>query len=270
MTAKRGMQWKTPWRRQKPSLGASPVGMWFFNAQTPALGDFSFLQPLTTPAIGDGTPPFWVGFIAAVTTSIDPISLAEIASVGRSGAWGMSIQHSFSAPGEPADIFEIIASTTAAPFPTLPFDPLSAPPAEPVLRAVVVMLVVYEENGNTVEQLWVDGSVRYQIATPDPYAPGVLTTFLSPLSGYLNSMAGGNALPTSEEIQTWFSDTRYGAAMPAAAAIPGKTLDQYDAGATPGVVPDPLVNLAGGQNAPLSVSGTPAPQNIFLQATFGY
>jgi hypothetical protein len=81
-------------------------------------------------------------------------------------------------------------------------------------------------------------------------------------------MAGGNALPTTQEIQDWFAATR---SALSAQPIPGKTLDQYDAANTPGVVPNPLVNLAGGQNAPLVTVGTPpVPVNILIPATFGY
>jgi hypothetical protein len=103
------------------------------------------------------------------------------------------------------------------------------------------------------------------------YVPGLGTLTFDPGTAYINSMAGGNALPTTQEIQDWFQASRYALPFPVAQQIPGKTLDQYDAGATPGIVPNPLVNLAVGQNAPLVVSGIPPiPANLLIPATFAY
>jgi hypothetical protein len=154
----------------------------------------------------------------------------------------------------------------------VPVSPLN-PPLSPIpLRAVVLLLVVEPVLGGHLVTLWIDGAVRRQNFIPiaNPYVPGVGTLTVSPGHAFLNSMAGGNALPTNAEIQAWFSASRYAAPFPSAQAIPGKTLDRYDAGVTPGVVPNPLVNLVGGQNAPMITNLAPLPVNLLVPATFGY
>jgi hypothetical protein len=270
MTAKHGTQWKTSWRRQKPSIGAGqPVPMWFFrNNGGGPFSSFVFRQPLTTPSVGDGAPPFWVGMIAGSDPSVAPLPSTESAGVFRTSAWQLFLNHSSPASGLPAELSvtgEAIASSDA-----ILVDPLSPPLSPITLRAVVAMLVVTPVVGGNLETLWIDGSVRRQSFVALPYVPGNGLNVFDPGRLYLNSMAGGNALPTAAEIKAWFSATRYASPFPAAQPIPGKTLDRYDAGATPAVVPNPLVNLAGGQNAPLVLQNVPVPANLLVPATFGY
>jgi len=276
MTAKRGTQWKTSWRRQKPGLGTAPQPMWFF-------GRFSLFPNLTgaqydyeqaLPAsIGDTAPPFWIGSISASSLP----GLTGLASISRgihpgSPDWKSNLEYSPTVGVE--SIGRVETSQIIQQVPVLNGH---APPA---LQAVVQMLVVepytnpvFPFGPGFVAKLWVDGSLRQTEISLLPYNPnGAGRLFIRPLLGFINSMAGGNALPTDAEIRTWFSATRYALPFPAAQEIPGKTLDRYDAALTPGVVPAILVNQSTGQNADLTVvSGIPpAPLNLLVDTTFGY
>lgn len=273
MTAKRGTLWKTSWRRQKPGIAAAPVPMWFFKNNGGAPGsNFVFTQPLTAPGIGDGTPPFWVGMICGSEVFTTPaLPTPEGSGAFRTSAWTAEAQHFTPSSGTPNELRALASGGVS---PNLEEElPLLSSPLSPIsLRAVALMLVV-EKIGATdlLESLWIDGALRQQRQTVNTYAPGVGTLTFDPGRSYINSMAGGNALPTTQEIRDWFQQTRYATPFPSAQPIPGKTLDRYDAGATPGVVPNPLVNLAGGQNAPLVVSGFPPnPANLLVNATFAY
>lgn len=271
MTAKRGMQWKTSWRRQKQTLGAVPVEMWFFHNDG-GVGSFSFQQAMRVPGIGDTQPPFWCGFIAGLPGSppvgITPDQAAVFRTFGFGTSWLGGAQRLLL---NGVETYRALWSNYSM---SAPVESLSPPLAPIVLRAVVVMIVATTDgDGNVVAQLWVDGAIRAQLATGVPYVSGLLPTDVlsfDPGTAYINSMAGGNALPTTDEIQAWFSASRYASPFPSAQEIPGKTLDRYDAANTPGVVPNPIANLAGGQPGALATSGGPTPVNVQLAATFGY
>lgn len=273
MTTKRGTLWKTSWRRQKPAIAAEPVPMWFFKNDGGAPGsNFLFQQPLASPAIGDTVPPFWMGMICGSEVFTTPsLSPPEGSGVFRTSSWQAEVQHFSPSSGQP-NLLRAIVSGGVSPNLIEPLPLLDSPLSPIVLRAVVLMLVVEKVGAaDLLESVWIDGALRQQRQTTTTYAPGTLGTTFDPARSYINSMAGGNALPTTQEIQDWFQQSRYALPFPVAQQIPGKTLDQYDAGATPGVVPNPLVNLAGGQNAPLIVSGFPPnPANLLLNATFAY
>jgi len=269
MTAKRGTLWKTSWRRQKPEIGAGQrVPMWFFSGFTVLSSGLLYEQPLAAPSIGDAAPPFWVGTIQG--SYLLPVTGAS-SLVGRS-TWVQDLKWLPAPISNPiVDLLKAFASIQG-----VQMDPVVNqlnPPLSPVqVRAVVQMLVVEPYLTGFRATLWVDGTVRETIVKKTPYGPALLKLRIEPSRGLFNSLAGGNALPTTQEIQDWFSATRY-ANPPAAQAIPGKTSDRYDAGITPGVVPNPLINQAGGQAAPLVSFGLPpppVPANILLDATFGY
>lgn len=283
---KRGTLWKTSWRRQRPSIGTAPQDVWWFanfgDAETGADESY-YQQPLVSPSIGETVPPFWIGAIfgsslpaADLGTAITRGFPAPLPTVP---SWTARLDYEFFPPPSPSDLSPLEVTAFAAPSPgaelvsgALPHLGGSASP--PLVRAVVVMLVVEPApSGPGFQQsLWVDGALRAQGVSAvayNPYIGGLL--HVRPKFGFLNSMAGGNALPTTQEIQDWFQQSRYATPFPAAQQIPGKTLDQYDAASTPAVVPNPLVNLAGGQNAPLlSVGAPPVPVNILVPTTFGY
>jgi len=263
MTAKRGTLWKTSWRRQKPAIGAGQrVPMWFFSGFTVGQNGQAFQQPLTSPSIGDVAPPFWVGTIQGN----DLLSATATSSiVGRGTAWFEFLEWK-----PTSNLLQVNTGATTSMNPAV--SQLN-PPLSPIqVRAVVQMLVVEPYLAGFRATLWIDGAVRASTVSAVAYVPGASLLGIEPSKGLFNSLAGGNALPTTQEIQDWFSATRY-APQPAAQAIPGKTSDRYDAGITPGVVPDPLINQAGGQAAPLVPFGLPPPPlpaNILLDATFGY
>jgi hypothetical protein len=143
----------------------------------------------------------------------------------------------------------------------------------PVLRAIVTLMVVEDlGNGTRRQTLWVDGAIRKTEIFTSPYEANANRFGTAmPGDGYLNSWAGGNAVPTTDEIKTWFSASRYASPFPAAQDIPGKTLDRFDAGAVPTTVPSPLVNLSIGQNMFSASEGTsPAFANTLFDASFAY
>lgn len=277
----RGTLWKTSWRKRRPSVGQLPQDMyWFANFGD---GDSSpdeafFQQPLVTPSIGDTAPPFWIGAIFG--SSLPAADLETIISRGfpaplpTNPSWKTRLQYTFFSGFQPDSPLVVIAdaNTSGGELDSGVLPHLGGGVSPPLIRAVVMMLVVEPSGPGFKQTLWVDGDVRATYISPTPYSPlvgGLL--HVRPKFGFLNSMAGGNALPTTQEIQDWFSLSRYALPYPLAQQIPGKTLDQYDAANTPGVVPPALVNLAGGQNAPLtSVGAPPVPVNILVATTFGY
>ncbi len=286
MTAKRGMQWKTSWRRQKPALGSTPKGMWWFTNFGVAPDRSRFEQALPAPSIGDLTAPFWIGAIFGSDASFLPPGFPPAEStVARGTTFPVSQSWDTSLVWDPFSSAPLVARAEVNigfmqtdSLLTLGAHP--APPPPPLIRGVLQMLVVEpalvpNPPGPPVAgrraTLWVDGAVQKIAAGPGVYVPSAGPVYLQPGFGFLNSMAGGNALPTTQEIQDWFSASRYALPFPSAQPIPGKTLDQYDAGVTPAVVPPVLANLAGGQPAPLvQIGAFPPPFNLFLPTVFNY
>lgn len=279
MTGKRATLWKTSLRRQKSPIGSAPQDMyWFVNFQL--LDDFInrsfFSQPLDTPAIGDSVPPFWMGAIlgsAVPESSTSPTPVIYRADIERGANWSAQLDYGFEPSLPNGSPLQAISSVEGSlPLTSDPLPQLGAGTSPLIVRATVIMLVV-EPSGSTYQStLWVDGTIRKTQISPVAYTanPGLLVQ-VNPGSGLMSSMAGGNALPTAQEIQDWFFATRYASPYPLAQQIPGKTLDQYDAANTPGVVPAALTNLSTGQNAPLGSNGTPPiPANFLLSTTFGY
>jgi hypothetical protein len=170
----------------------------------------------------------------------------------------------------PPATIDVATSTVVGTYAEAAVPPYNSPLSGFQVRAVVVLMTVENVAGVAQQRLWIDGAVRAVSAELGPYVSVPLSFSLSPLTAMINSYVGGNALPTDDEVRTWFAATRTALS---AQPIPGKTLDRYDAGATPGVVPNPLVNLTGGQNAPLVQVGGgpfPTPANTLFPATFGY
>jgi hypothetical protein len=282
MTAKRGTLWKTSWRRQKPVLSAAPVSMWFFNTfQTDTSGRAWYQQPLDTPGIGDVSgASFWVGMIGAAPTSgiyNFGVSVVRADSPPNSQNWELSdrVDGFFPVPID----FNTRLVAGSAPFPVVDTSVVTLGTVLPVIQATVAMFITENQPpsiayplGSRRESLWVDGHLRQTKVFGTPYvATATRRAAALPCDGYLNSWAGGNAIPTNQEILDWFSASRYASPFPVAQDIPGKTLDRFDAGAVPATVPSKLVNLSVGQNM-LSVSeGTsPAFATSLFDAAFAY
>lgn len=271
MTARRGTLWKTSWRRQKPAVPQAPVSMWFFNNfQVDLTGRVWYQQALDTPTVG-GTSggSFWIGMIGAIGPSFG--ANVERADTPPNNQDWQVIDQSFA----PIDPDQMVTSgfsngTTDA----IQIEQVSSLGViPPVLRAIVTMMVVEDLGGGERRQtLWVDGVIRLSAIFASPYtARAAFKGTAMPGDGYLNSWAGGNIVPTPAEIQTWFSASRYVSPSPSAQAIPGKTLDRFDAGAVPGATPSPLVNLSTGQNMLSASEGvSPAFANTLFDASFAY
>lgn len=270
MTAKRGTLWKTSWRRQKPAVPQAPVSMWFFNNfQVDFTGRVWYQQPLDTPTVGDvAGGSFWAGMIGASGPVFG-------AGIKRSEAppdfddWRVLDQDS--SLFTPPVVTEGLSSGGLSESQFEPIQPLGVTP--PVLRAIVTLMVVEDLGDGTRRQdLWVDGLLRQSTIFAGIYnaKAGRFGTAM-PGDGYLNSWAGGNVVPTADEIRTWFSASRYASPFPAAQSIPGKTLDRFDAGAVPGAVPSPLLNLDSGQDMLSGSEGvSPFFANTLFDASFAY
>jgi hypothetical protein len=264
------MLWKTPWRRQKTPVPQAPVSMWFFNNfQVDLTGRVWYQQPLGAPGIGDTTGgSFWVGMIGA--TQLGPVFGAYVERANNppnSQDWQVG-DFSF-APIDPNQMVTVGVSNGLAQ--TEPVSNLGV--VSPTLRAIVTLMVVEDlGNGTRQQTLWVDGAIRMQEIIGSQYTASANRFGTArPGDGYLNSWAGGNAVPTTQEIKNWFQTSRYASPFPSAQEIPGKTLDRFDAGAVPGLVPSPLVNLSNGQNMLSASEGTsPAFANTLFDASFAY
>lgn len=261
MTAKRGTLWKTSWRRTGPALGSGRGPLWFFNNFIDANGTNFFEQAAPVPSIGSGAPPFWVGAIMGSTCG----TVAEEAFTRRgAGVWNSRLAWTPSSPEGTLQAQGIAAGLTES----TDVPPYNSPLSSFQLRAVVTLFAVEPVTGGLQTTLWVDGTVRATEFTANPYVPGSFLLNIEPFTGLLNGVVGGNSLVTDAEVRAWFAATK---AALAVQGIPGKTVDRYDAGFTPGLVPPSLLNLAGGQNAALTTAGTPpVPANTLFQATFGY
>ncbi len=274
MTAKRGMQWKTPWRRQKPALAQAPTEMWFFNNfQVDGAGRVWYQQALDTPTIGDTDGgSFWIGMIAATGPEGQVFGPHVERSDNPPNSQDWQLVDQLLAPADPAQMAAFGLSNGAA-FANTNTLVSSLGVIPPVLRAIVSLMVVEDLGDGTRRQtLWVDGAIQVREIFASPYnATAARFGTALPGDGYLNSWAGGNAVPTDAEVRTWFSASRYASPMPAAQEIPGKTLDRFNAGAVPGATPSPLLNLAAGQNMILGSEGAPpVAANTLFSASFAY
>ena len=256
MTAKRGSLWKTSWRKQKPALGAGTELMWFFCRFSGNEGTAHYEQADATPSTGAGALPFWFGSIQATS---GPPGFALTSEFGRDSAWKAKLTWDNDLLRPSAEVEPDIGVAVEVPV-------YNAPLSRFQVRAVVQLVTVEPVDTGFRYVFWVDGSPVAERTSTDPYMSGVGQFMILPQDGFVNSVVGGNALPTDEEIRAWFTATRQALS---AQPIAGKTQDRYDAGTVPGTVPATLTNLAGGQDADLIITGA-SPINFELRAVFGY
>lgn len=274
MTAKRGMQWKTPWRRQKTPVGQAPVDVWFFANFGPPVGapQARYRFPLAVPAPGDGAAPFWIGIMFAATLST--VSVEQVrAFVSRAAAGaGFSLFGTWPVLGPDPRPLRVTGSVMASATPLT----TDVPQVGAETRAVVALLVVEPFDTGRRETLWVDGNPVASKTDPLPYATAAGTlltmaaeTALVGINIGINGWAGGNFLPTDQEIRDWFGSTRANLAV---AEIPTKTSDRFTATSVAPAVPAVLPNLAGGQNMDYVVTLAPDPVvvNTLIPVTFNY
>jgi hypothetical protein len=277
MTAKRGTQWKTSWRRQKSGIGSGPVDVWFFNRFSDFNGGSSYRQPAAVPTVGDAGPPYWVGSLTAIGLFLPSLPnplLGIPASAGAfAGDWALEVTGLFVPPAQPpvtpaSQSLGVKVDTTNGlgqyqPLPLLSND-------ETIIRAVVALMQVEPlPSGSYQRTLWVDGNPRLTRISAS-YVPNPNFAEFCPQDyrSFMNGWAGGNASLTDAEIRQWFADVRLQAQI---VSIPGKTSDLFTAAPPTVGVPPVLVNQAGGQNATLiAVGAPPVPFNIQVPAWFGY
>jgi hypothetical protein len=268
------MLWKPAWRRQKTPVGQTPVDAWFFANFGPPVGapQARYRFPLAVPAPGDGAAPFWVGIMFAATLST--VSVEQVrAFISRAGAGaGYSLFGTWPIIGPDPRPLRVTGSVMATPAPLTN----DVPQVGAETRAVVALMTVEPFDTGRRETLWVDGNPVATKTEALPYADAAGTrltmaaeTSVAGISIGINGFAGGNFLPTSQEIRDWFGSTRANLEV---AAIPGKTSDRLTATSVAPAVPAVLPNLAGGQNMDYVVTLAPDPVvvNILLPVTFNY
>lgn len=274
MTAKRGTLWKTSWRRQKTPVGQAPVEAWFFSNFGPPVGapQARYRFPLAVPATGDGVAPFWVGIMFAANLTTVSVEAVR-AFVSRAGAGtGYSLLGQWPVTGPDPRPLRVIGQTMSEPVPLF----TDVPQVGAETRAVVALMVVEPFDTGRRETLYVDGFPVSSQTDPIAYAAAVGTlltmaaeTSLAGINIGINGWAGGNFLPTSQEIEDWFGSTRANLAV---AEIPGKTSDRFTATSVAPAVPAVLPNLAGGQSMDYVVTLPPDPVvvNTLIPVTFNY
>lgn len=262
----RGMLWKTPWKRRKPVVTPYPVSMWFFtNFGVPGSGFFpnSIYQfAALSPATGESGPPFWVGLVGAIAEPV-PVGPDLSAYVGQGGSantgnWGLGSTGSSASTDITTESYAAGASASYV-----------SPSLGATVRAVVSLATFTSDGTNTTVRLWVDGfPVAQEVATIVPPAPGLV--FMGASSPeYIHGWAGGNVLPTNDEIRAWFKATKANLEI---AEIPGKTLDRFSATSVQPLAPNPLPTLGTGQSMSYVTPVGPDPGilNSYINVSFGY
>jgi hypothetical protein len=267
------MLWKTPWKRNRVPVASVPVPMWFFTnfGSTGILPGSAYEFPAPSPSPGDAASPFWVGMIGAMdlaAAKLNNVSIHEsLVSRGTPGSW--SLRDAMASVGGLISFLEARASAAGTSF----IQPVPQIGAD--IRAIVSLLTVEPDGlGNDILSFYVDGSlVLQQIGSYSPLPNLVRMRTVEQVGvvpqPYVHGWAGGNALPTVDEIKQWFFDSRYNMEI---AAIPGKTSDRFSATSVQPTAPGVLPNLAGGQvmNYVVDTPPDPVAQNVLLNVTFAY
>lgn len=292
MTARKGMLWKTPWRRRTGGLvNQPPVEMWFFDlsgAVSPATDSWEFISPAAVPTFAAGPGPFWLGLVCRVTDVPNPTV----------GATEQGFLRQFSSPPSAGVFLRVTANrtTTYAPGDTENADvtatsvgffglvrsflPRPGLGGQGVLlnydwSCVTVALVqITPQGGTTLLDAWLDNVYLGQQSHATAYAPANTSIRLGggryTVNGpTLHGAVGGTGLLTASQVETWFQQVKSGAQI---VGIPGQTTDLWSAAAVQPLVPNPLPNLAGGQNLNLTAFGTPIgpPSNVLVPVSFNY
>jgi len=207
-----------------------------------------------------------IGAMDLAAAKLNNVLLNE-SLVIRSSSW--LLRDNMASFGGVIFLLDTIASAASASF----IQPVPQIGAD--IRAIVSLLTVEPDGlGNDIISFYVDGSlVLQQIGSYSPIPSFVRMRTVNQAGDvpqpYVHGWAGGNALPTVDEIEQWFFDSRYNMEI---AAIPGKTSDRFSATSVQPTAPGVLPNLAGGQVMNYVVDNPPDPvaQNVLLNVTFAY
>lgn len=270
MTRLRGMLWKTPWKRNRPEVASVPVPMWFFSRFGRTGGIFpssEYQTPASSPAPGDGLPPFWIGMIGAFDLALARQTIVPGQNVFVRRGWVMRDFMS-------SIVGSVNALEARGQAGTTSIVQSFVPQIGADIRAIVSLMTVEPDGANVKTSLYVDGVLFAQqvgayTASPFQVVMSGEEVETSSPQPYIHGWAGGNALPTLAEIQQWFLDSRYNLEI---AAIPGKTSDRFSATSVAPAAPAALPNLAGGQvmNYVVNVPPDPVALNTLLNVTFAY
>lgn len=268
MTRLRGMIWKTPWSRKRTPVASVPVPMWFFSnfgaGGSGVIPNSTYHFAAAAPAPGATGIPFWVGQVSAFDVTQVGLVQSQVGFVNR-GWENIGRLLSFNSANS--------LETEVQAGPSL----LEQPPTlGATLRAIVSLMTVEPVGPDTQLSLYVDGTLRKSFVFPGTYMPPVALLNMAafslptdPVPPYIHGWAGGGSVPTVEEIQQWFLDTRYNTEV---ADIPGKTTDRISATSVAPLAPPVLPNLAGGQPMTYVVPVPPDPVaiNSLINVTFAY
>lgn len=268
MTWSKGSQWKTSWSR-RGHLGIQRISgqMWFFNLrQSPDV--WRYIAPLASPFPFADPPPFWFGYVWRGANAVN----------GAGMRFGESPQAADGVRGEgisvvPANDPSVGRMETGGYFaPSLFVD---TPSLEYLPGQVVVVLgtVTQLTVPNQVNvKMFVDRTFAGQATYDGVYGPQTSPFFFEqvgiPNSPCVHGFVAGAGTPSGEQIAQWFDDTKANLEI---AEIAGMTTDRWSATSAQPAVPNPLPNLATGQDLTLVSIGVPAaPTNSQISAYFTY
>lgn len=267
MTWSKGSQWKSSWSR-RGALGLQRVSglMWFFNLrESPDV--WRYIAPLASPFPFADPPPFWFGYVWRGASAPDGAGMRfgqfPVVGTGIRGQ-GTSV--------EPTDGAVVGRMETGGDFASFFVD---TPSLEYIPGQVVVVLGTVTQLADPDQvnvRMFVDRTFVGETTYDGVYDPQTNPFFFDqlglPNSPCVHGFVAGAGTPTGEQIAQWFDDTKANMEI---AEIAGMTTDRWSATAVQPNVPDPLPNLATGQDLSLVQIGAPlAPTNSQIFAYFTY
>ena len=283
MTRKAGMLWKTPWRRRTGGfVSQPPVNMWFFDlgGNTGQSFDYWFFESAAAlPSFAEGPGPFWMGAVCKAGPPTAPaFSTPYLTLQQYLGGDGIIISGSgaFSATFSPQDTENANLSAQAMD------GAAGSIIGNDVLQynfntAIVFFARFTPRVSDVLIELFVDNQFFVSAVSTVPYSTptGQISLFGNTsidAGPSIHGIVGGTGAVTDDQVSQWFADVKAAAQI---VAVPGLTTDLWSAAAVSGsapVIPNPLPNLAGGQNLSLLSQGTPIqqPSNVLIPVSFNY
>lgn len=267
MTWSKGSQWKTSWNRRR-NLGLQRVQgqMWFFNLrESPDV--WRYIAPLASPFPFADAPPFWFGYVwRGPATNGAGMRFGEFPVLSD----GIRGQGTTIVPAEGPNVGRMEVGGDVSPALFVETPDLEYLPGEVVVVLGTVAQLSDPDQVNV--RMFCNRTFVGQTTYDGIYTPQSNPFFFDqlgiPNSPCVHGFVAGAGTPTGAQIAQWFDDTKANLEI---AEIAGMTSDRWSATSVQPNVPDPLPNLAGGQDLTLVQIGTPlAPSNSQVNAYFAY
>ena len=254
MTTRRGMLWKTPWKRDRNKAPLPPGGEMAFFQNFDSGANSSAYKSVGNTMLGQSLP-FWFGAVSAQQNTLTNF-FGAVPGAGFGFSAGLL--------GGTAGL--VSGNAEAAPS-LVSNGQLAVRPAAGTI-AVVAILAIVEQAGAGYRLTTYFCRLGQPIKqTVTPYAPpGATQLVLSASTGLIHGAAGGAGVPTAAQVQSWFQQLKLNREV---GEIPGLTSHLYSATSVYPLVPAVLPNGAGGQNMDYTViAGAPTPTNVLLAVSF--